>query len=92
LSKKKMAGTPIYASINAHLANGGNPYWWVIMIFRMHQKRWFRIFNVCFDLTSKRVSSLAIHQKQEYWRLLRDIVIENEYSFISSLQRPSSWV
>jgi hypothetical protein len=26
LSKKKMAGTPIYASINAHLANGGNPY------------------------------------------------------------------
>ena len=24
IGKKKMAGTPIYASINAHLANGGN--------------------------------------------------------------------
>lgn len=51
LGKKKLAGTPIYASINAHLATGGiTDYEFLICECRVQQKRRLGISNVRFDL------------------------------------------
>jgi hypothetical protein len=47
-----MAGTPIYASINAHLATGGILYH-IYIIIRVFKERWFRIIDVCVDSVSK---------------------------------------
>lgn len=64
---KKLAGTPIYASVNAHLATGSNVPSNHSHTCRVIFQRWLRVNDVCHHTTDQRFFTLVEYKMSGWW-------------------------